>query len=492
MNFPGDGINIRDSSGNHLLALLVNGNSGSGIRITGNLANENRVDLSWVFANESQGILLEEGAGGAGAGNVISSSGILNNKIFGVLIRDAGTDHNLIDSSTIHSNEGTGVFIGIGAANNVVHGNTIRNNGQAGVAISGGHNNLVSVNCIGLLEEPEYCVRAAPNAGDGIVVSYGATCNAIGAGGDRPEGCAAMDPEFDDGGNVISGNGGWGISVKDGGTNNNTIRDNLIGRDGFNEESVKNTLGGIVIAWGPFNTRVSGNTKDGPGDGIRIENSSGNVLGPGNSIFNFDGAGVSVVGQWAVHNRITRNSIFQNGGLGIDLGGDGVTPNDAGDPDSGPNDLLNFPEMITNDGTLVTGKACPVCTVEVFDASSHPDPSGFGEGPTFVGAVQADSSGDWSISASVVLATATATDPSGNTSEFACNVPVNGVCQPGPVGGTVELLAGGSDASAQPPGGSGAPFPYAAIAGGAATAAVALAVAAGGWYARRRFRQRRI
>ena len=40
-----------------------------------------------------------------------------------------------------------------------------------------------------------------------------------------------------------------------------------------------------------------------------------------------------------------RNDIYQNGQQGIDLGGDGRTANDAGDPDTGPNGRLNFPQF---------------------------------------------------------------------------------------------------------------------------------------------------
>src|SRR5258707_15890249 len=43
-------------------------------------------------------------------------------------------------------------------------------------------------------------------------------------------------------------------------------------------------------------------------------------------------------------NTIRYNSIYSNGTLGIDLGDDGITPNDAGDGDTGFfNDLQNFP-----------------------------------------------------------------------------------------------------------------------------------------------------
>lgn len=54
-----------------------------------------------------------------------------------------------------------------------------------------------------------------------------------------------------------------------------------------------------------------------------------------------------------------------------------------------------------------------------------------------------------------------------------------------PVGGTVELLAGGGDVPPQPAGGSGPSVPYAAMGGGAGAAALAIVV--GGWYVRRRW-----
>lgn len=93
-------------------------------------------------------------------------------------------------------------------------------------------------------------------------------------------------------------------------------------------------------------------------------------------------------------NAFRGNSIFSNGvnnqpssSLGIDLGGAGVTPNDAGDADTGTNNLQNFPVItsvtpgansVNVKGTL-NSKASTSFTLD-FYANSVCDPSGFGEG----------------------------------------------------------------------------------------------------------------
>ncbi|MFQ5614192.1 MAG: choice-of-anchor Q domain-containing protein, partial [Anaerolineae bacterium] len=152
-------------------------------------------------------------------------------------------------------------------------------------------------------------------------------------------------------------------------------------------------------------------------------------------IRNFDGDGVRVLsGPGNTGNAITANRIFNNTGLAIDLGGDGVTPNDAGDADSGPNNLQNFPVLqraipagsSTNIEGLLNSTPETVFNLEFF-ANPACDPSGFGQGQTFLGAISAttDLAGTARFTGTLPAATtngqfvtATATDPSGNTSEF--------------------------------------------------------------------------
>jgi hypothetical protein len=126
-------------------------------------------------------------------------------------------------------------------------------------------------------------------------------------------------------------------------------------------------------------------------------------------------------------NRVQRNSIFSNGGLGIDLGGDGVTPNDELDADESPNRLQNFPAIsgIDVDGQVTgTLHSTPdsTLTIDVY-LSPEPDPSGNGEGKTWIQEieVETDDEGDATFEfdldlemvAQLQTITVTATDATG-------------------------------------------------------------------------------
>jgi CSLREA domain-containing protein len=159
-------------------------------------------------------------------------------------------------------------------------------------------------------------------------------------------------------------------------------------------------------------------------------------------------------------NTITQNQMGSNAALGIDLNDgsaspdfDGVTLNDYNDTDTGSNELLNFPVMynavVSGSDIIVTGEARPGATIEFFRTDN--DDSGYGEGDVFLGAYVEDGPDDINDGTGLIddtaeaftfaipdggtipgdTITATATDSSGNTSEFAENIVVEPEFYPG-------------------------------------------------------------
>ncbi len=231
-------------------------------------------------------------------------------------------------------------------------------------------------------------------------------------------------------GNLSSGNDYDGIGLQ--GYNNvpfppappiqtysNQIDSNIVGLDA-NGNPLPNTYAGITIGeYGP--------SQWGCADKNTIEHNTIAENG-------WDGVAVweDVVNSFnADNNLITQNSIYDNNGLGIDLQNDGVTPNDPNDPDTGPNEEMNFPVITSasysGGNTTITGTVeLSAVTVEVFQAD--PDPTGYGEGRVYLGNAVLDGIGGWSFSTLSLgvgnWVTATATDGQNNTSEFCANVQV--------------------------------------------------------------------
>src|SRR5262249_22600902 len=109
-----------------------------------------------------------------------------------------------------------------------------------------------------------------------------------------------------------------------------SIAGNFIGTDATGTAPLGNTSHGLVLGDWVQNTQVGGAS---PG--------RANVIA-------FNGrAGILVAGGNANGNTISGNAIFGNAELGIDLSAstdaDGITTNDAGDGDTGPNGLQNYP-----------------------------------------------------------------------------------------------------------------------------------------------------
>jgi uncharacterized repeat protein (TIGR01451 family) len=209
---------------------------------------------------------------------------------------------------------------------------------------------------------------------------------------------------------------GWTIS-------NNEVRGNGIGNPGFGgmnigTGSTATVSGNLFIAsQGPGidTSQSSGSytltdntvTGNGTGSGASLVDPGIRIFGSGNTvsknvIFSNVGAGILVT-SGSPTTTITHNSIFLNGTaggtptheVGIDLLSSSdnqslgtspfVTLNSAG-THTGGNGLLNYPILQTasiSSGTLtLTGFARPGSVIELFIA--NPDPSGFGQGQTFL------------------------------------------------------------------------------------------------------------
>jgi titin len=249
------------------------------------------------------------------------------------------------------------------------------------------------------------------NTGYGVGIRWGASNNAIG-GTKKNEG------------NVISANGSGGVSIGLGGSNGNKIQGNLIGTTAKGKDALGNGASGIIIFLEAVDNLVGGDEKH-----------AGNVIA-----YN-GGSGVLIDNNdLSLRNKVSRNSIFGNDLIGIDLSvnsswpyTDGVTPNDPGDVDTGPNNLQNFPVLasavISKGKTKVTGTIDtpdPESIVIEFFANTESDPSGHGEGEEYLGTVSPNSTGEFEVKLPKVKSgtfiSATATDAEGNTSEFSENI----------------------------------------------------------------------
>jgi len=159
-----------------------------------------------------------------------------------------------------------------------------------------------------------------------------------------------LEVSFSAGAGLRLANESSSVNILRGFIEKSNIHDNIIGIEIFNwrfGESVlvnninNNTQAGILLNGGS-EVRVASNHISGNGSGILIEDSSRGELN--SNTLTGNGAGLILAGS-AQGTSLSANSIFTNSGLGIDLGNDGVSPNDSGDTDTGPNNLQNFPVL---------------------------------------------------------------------------------------------------------------------------------------------------
>ncbi len=333
---------------------------------------------------------------------------------------------------------------------------------QAGIVLANNTNSVIQGNYLGT--DPNGLVPF-PNGNRGLVLD---SCTNVVVGGAQP--CER---------NVISGNKGPGIDMLAGAANR--VVGNLVGltanglwpmpngvglsltacsqcqigslTPGEGNVISRNVQAGIQINGGlfvPLNNFIEGNFIGTLPDGTSAAGNGGEGIffygGPtkntvrGNTIAWNVVSGVSVLE--GIDNTIVENSIFNNGGLGIDITPTGVPNiNDPCDVDAGPNRQQNYPILsgafnisgaLQIDGSLDSEPGLsfrldfywsPVC-----------DPSGFGEGRHYIGHTTLDASASGCVTPFSVpfpvgvppgtLITATATHPQGSTSEFSPCTPV--------------------------------------------------------------------
>jgi CSLREA domain-containing protein len=427
----GDGVTLL-SSGNlvggpaNAAQNVISGNGDNGVKIsdtgaTGNTISNNHIgtdaDAGEDLGNSDNGVFVEDAPGNTVGGssadgtlNIISGNDENGVRFFGVDASDSRILGNLIglnlngNGFSDIGNARDGVFISstpqveIGGTL-AGQGNTISDNGGDGVTISGfsATNNRVLGNRIGTNTNGS---SAFGNAGAGVRV-VGPPNTTIGDTSAEAR-------------NVISGNRQNGVSIS-GGSNatNNEVLGNFIGTDDNGTSDLGNGGSGVrVEAPGTF---VGGTT---PGAGNLISGNTNQGV--------FIGSCTCATG-----NRILRNSIFDNGLLGIELGlnEDGPTPNDRKDRDTGPNKLQNFPVITSATATKINARLSSrprrTFTVQFF-SSPEKDPTNFGEAQNFLGqkTVRTSRKGKVSFAFSPPslsageFVTATATDTTGNTSEF--------------------------------------------------------------------------
>jgi hypothetical protein len=411
--FRNGAILITDNGGNHVEGCYI------GTDATGNAATNSRGNAIAIIGSSNNVI----GGTSANSRNVIVSIDS------GISIGANGNGNQILGNYigiNAAGNEALTIFQGIfiGTSNNVVGGttpgarNVIGRADHGGIVIQSGgavatSGNVIQGNYVGTDASGKVALGFA---GTGVVIFNSSNNNTIG-------GTAAGA------GNVLSGNAtGFrieGLGAPDGPPSGNILQGNFIGvgADGFTP--VPNSFQGVRIA-SAMNTTIGGAA---PG--------AGNVIafnGPGEEV---GVNGIELIGDSnTTNNSIRGNSIYSNGRLGIDISNSGVNANDAGDVDGGPNNRQNFP-LITSvvpaaGQTTITGTldSTPNTTFILdFYANAVCDSSGNGEGakPFALNPapVTTDANGNASFNLIVPASlqpgrvlTATATDPSGNTSEF--------------------------------------------------------------------------
>lgn len=422
VNFAAGGIRI-DTGGNNTIAGNYIGLNADGTTAAGNF---NRgVVLVGSTGNTIGGAAAADrniisGNSGTGLSITAGSSATVRNNFIGTTANGAAAAANSQDGIRI-----------VDSSNSQIVGNTISGNNQHGIFIvqtlstTTASGNTITGNLIGVNAANS---AAVANNGSGIVIQ--ASGNTIGG--------ATVAAR-----NTIAGNNANGVSISTNFAINNTVAGNFIGVAGATgATALGNQQNGVQISNNAANNVIGGADVT-PG---ACNNSCNTIANNGGAIANSARAGIYVDSTAATGSAIRGNSVFANTGIGVDLGGVGRTANDAGDPDSGPNNLQNFPVISrANTNGTITGTLDSVAGV-TFTLDFYVSPatdSANTQGRLYIGSLSNVSPGNFSFASTVALTagqyiTATAT---ANTASAAPSINLINAVNATAVGDTSEISA---------------------------------------------------
>ncbi|MFZ1509052.1 MAG: right-handed parallel beta-helix repeat-containing protein [Anaerolineae bacterium] len=319
---------------------------GSANLLTGNFIGVAANGISGA-AQQQVGIAIENGAADNQIGGTMPADRnlISSNLSAGIIITGAGSDRNIIIGNSIGPSasgsilpdgqeQQIGVWIGDGAQENRIgvtasldaasqltgSSNLISGNRQAGIYLGPGSSRTqVMNNTIGPAASGQSIIFGSAQA-DGIVIE-GASDNQVGRLGQA---------------NQVSGNDQAGVRITGATASHNLILANLIGpaRSGTTPLTGSQQQHGIVIEEGAHDNQVG-------------DTAGSLIIWPGNVVRFNSQEGIVVTGEETLGNRLSGNIVVNGPGRAIDLDGDGLTPNDEGDPDLGPNRRQNYPSIAT-------------------------------------------------------------------------------------------------------------------------------------------------
>jgi parallel beta-helix repeat protein len=283
------------------------------------------------------------------------------------------SEWNIVRGLQIINFPGAGIWLNSGSHHNIIggdqtigdsplgRGNLISRNGNIGIGLYEASYNIIKGNYIGTDTSGS---QAWGNQYEGIYIEKGSN-NEISQ-------------------NLISDNGASGITLHGSGSHSNVVSENIIGIDVNKTMPIGNHNNGVEIRQGAHD----------------------NIVGPDNIIANTNSysSGIQIYGSDSIENTVHQNSIYDTRWMGVDLWG-------GGNLELAPPIIIEF-NLSTGS---IRGVAYPNATVEIFSIDKE-------DRSVFEGQATADNTGLFVFEKGAPFTgpnlTASATDVSGNTSEF--------------------------------------------------------------------------